>query len=239
MLHAQEQQDPVLIGIVTKVTDGDTIVVELISGPIIIRLDSIDAPERDQPWGSQSSDALAERIEGQPVSVEIVSQDRYERLVGIVYLNEVHINAWLVEQGHAWAYRQYLSDPNYCELEGEARSAKRGVWSLPLELVTSPWDWRHFRRGQIGQVTDYSNETIAECISAIGRTTLSDTFRSGVESQRSEECRIKGNISNSGRIYHVPGSRSYDTTRIDPSRDERWFCSEEEATAAGWRAPQG
>jgi len=51
-------------------------------------------------------------------------------------------------------------------------------------------------------------------------------------------CRIKGNISSSGRIYHVPASRSYESTVIDESRGERWFCTEDEARAAGWRAPK-
>ena len=50
-------------------------------------------------------------------------------------------------------------------------------------------------------------------------------------------CRIKGNIShNSGRrIYHVPGDRDYERTRISQSRGERYFCTEAEARAAGWR----
>lgn len=50
-------------------------------------------------------------------------------------------------------------------------------------------------------------------------------------------CPIKGNISGNGKIYHTPWSPSYGRTRIDPSRGERWFCSEDEAIAAGWRAP--
>ncbi|CUH40256.1 Thermonuclease precursor [Jannaschia seosinensis] len=48
-------------------------------------------------------------------------------------------------------------------------------------------------------------------------------------------CAIKGNISDNGRIYHLPGSRFYGPTRIDERRGERWFCSEAEARAAGWR----
>lgn len=53
-------------------------------------------------------------------------------------------------------------------------------------------------------------------------------------------CRIKGNISQSGeRIYHMPGSRSYAATRISEAKGERWFCSEQEARTAGWRAPRG
>ncbi|MFC0804800.1 succinoglycan biosynthesis protein exoi [Ensifer sp. P24N7] len=50
-------------------------------------------------------------------------------------------------------------------------------------------------------------------------------------------CDIKGNISiDSGeRIFHVPGQEYYSETRIRPEYGERWFCSEEEAWAAGWR----
>lgn len=50
-------------------------------------------------------------------------------------------------------------------------------------------------------------------------------------------CNIKGNVSiNTGeRIYHVPGQMFYDDTRIRPEYGERWFCSEAEARAAGWR----
>jgi endonuclease YncB( thermonuclease family) len=48
-------------------------------------------------------------------------------------------------------------------------------------------------------------------------------------------CVIKGNISSNGRIYHRPGQEHYERTRIRPETGERWFCSEAEARAAGWR----
>ena len=55
----------------------------------------------------------------------------------------------------------------------------------------------------------------------------------------SDKCRIKGNISDKGeRIYHVLGSSSYEKTRITSSKGERWFCTEDEARKAGWRAPK-
>ena len=45
----------------------------------------------------------------------------------------------------------------------------------------------------------------------------------------------QGNISKNGtRIYHVPGGRYYDQTRINTSKGERWFCMENEVRAAGW-----
>ncbi|SEW24381.1 Endonuclease YncB, thermonuclease family [Cognatiyoonia koreensis] len=49
------------------------------------------------------------------------------------------------------------------------------------------------------------------------------------------DCIIKGNISNSGYIYHMPHNRDYGRTRINESKGERWFCTESEARAAGWR----
>lgn len=49
-------------------------------------------------------------------------------------------------------------------------------------------------------------------------------------------CVIKGNINNKGeKIYHMPGQQYYNQTQIDTSQGERWFCSEAEAQAAGWR----
>ena len=54
--------------------------------------------------------------------------------------------------------------------------------------------------------------------------------------QESGGCLIKGNISSSGeRIYHVPGQQNYAATVITESKGERWFCTEAEALAAGWR----
>lgn len=49
---------------------------------------------------------------------------------------------------------------------------------------------------------------------------------------------IKGNVNREGeRIYHTPwGDRFYERTRIDGKKGERWFCSEKEATEAGFRA---
>jgi endonuclease YncB( thermonuclease family) len=48
-------------------------------------------------------------------------------------------------------------------------------------------------------------------------------------------CAIKGNISRGGRLYHLPWSRWYASVVLDPRRGERWFCSEAEAAAHGWR----
>ncbi len=60
----------------------------------------------------------------------------------------------------------------------------------------------------------------------------------GVTQALAAACLIKGNINRRGeRIYHVPGSKWYARTKINRP-GERWFCSEEEAIAAGWRPPK-
>ena len=52
-------------------------------------------------------------------------------------------------------------------------------------------------------------------------------------------CEIKGNVnSKKEKIYHVPGSRDYERTDVKAEEGDRWFCTEDEATAAGFRAPK-
>ncbi len=50
-----------------------------------------------------------------------------------------------------------------------------------------------------------------------------------------KNCAIKGNVTKNGRIFHVAGQRDYERTGINLQKGERWFCSEQEARASGWR----
>lgn len=59
------------------------------------------------------------------------------------------------------------------------------------------------------------------------------------ETSGKEGCRIKGNITREGsKLYWVPGSRRYAETVITERSGERWFCTEDEAKAAGWQEPE-
>lgn len=52
-------------------------------------------------------------------------------------------------------------------------------------------------------------------------------------------CAIKGNVNSKGElIYHAPGWRDYERTDVKPEEGDRWFCTEDEARAAGFRAPE-
>jgi endonuclease YncB( thermonuclease family) len=56
------------------------------------------------------------------------------------------------------------------------------------------------------------------------------------EADAPKGCAIKGNVSDNGRIYHMPWSPWYAKVKVEPDKGERWFCSEAEATGAGFRA---
>jgi endonuclease YncB( thermonuclease family) len=236
---------PVLRGKVVDVIDGDSVAVQLDSGPIEVRLHAADAPEYDQPGGRAAARALRKHLpRGTDVLLEPVEQDQYDRLVAVIERDVESINAWMVEQGHAWAYRRYTNDARYCQWEETARQAHRGLWSRPPAEWIAPWDWRRRAREPGFQPADHSRETLADCLASLRHERIAATASGSTASLQTATsppngCAIKGNIGKDGeRIYHVPGSDAYSNTRIDTEKGERWFCSEDEARRAGWRAPR-
>jgi endonuclease YncB( thermonuclease family) len=158
----------VLPGVVVGVIDGDTADVRLDSGMIRVRFHAIDAPESGQPHGKAAKAALADLIFGKAVEVEPFEQDRYDRLVARVWIDGVDVNAEMLKTGNAWTYRRYADDPAYCTYEQAARDLGRGLWRLPANQRVAPWEWRQ-RKSRAGRFTDYSQETVAACVAALGR----------------------------------------------------------------------
>jgi len=134
---------PVLVGTVTRVVDGDTIVVELSSGVIRVRLYGIDAPEHNQPGGYESASTLRSMVERKQVSLEPINQDRYSRMVAKVFLGRTNVNAEMVSRGEAWVYRHYVRGPDrqWCTFEAEAREKRLGLWKARNAIP--PWTFRH------------------------------------------------------------------------------------------------
>jgi micrococcal nuclease len=135
-------------GTVTKVSDGDTIHVKTPEQTkLTVRLYGVDAPETPkinrrtgrvskpgQPYGEESWRALKRKIMGMQVRLDIIDIDRYKRMVGIIWIDDRNINLEMVREGYAEAYVEYLKEPyrsQFMRAELEARSAKRGIWSLP------------------------------------------------------------------------------------------------------------
>jgi endonuclease YncB( thermonuclease family) len=125
-----------LSGTVSEVTDGDTITVSGRS----VRLQGIDAPERGQPHGQAATEALRAAVLDERVRLELRGNDRYGRLIAVVYRDDRNINRWLVRQGHAWEYDRYSDDPAMVRLEKAARADDRGVWAG--DSPVPPWEWR-------------------------------------------------------------------------------------------------
>ena len=163
---------------------------------------------------------LERLVAGGRLSCEEVpgQRDRYGRRISRCTVGGADVAATLVTDGLAWAYRRY--SPDYVALEEGARARGRGVWQARTD---APW---HVRRGTGRGRGEIRGEARGQGVA---------TNRNDVDSPAPPGCPIKGNLSAGGRIYHVPGSRSYARTVIRTERGERWFCSETEARAAGWR----
>jgi endonuclease YncB( thermonuclease family) len=137
---------------VLSIGDGDTIRVRQAGKALTVRLACIDAPESAQPpHGQQARTYLQQRLPiGREVSLNIKTTDRYGRSVAEVF-SGVNINLALVEDGQAFAYRQYLSGCNAKEyLDAEYRASRRryGVWQVEGG-ITRPWDFRRGRRSAV------------------------------------------------------------------------------------------
>ena len=87
--------------------------------------------------GEAATDGLRVLLGADPVRCEEGAYDQYNRLIAICYSGTVNLNAEMVRQGWALAYRRYSED--YVSAEVEAQDAKRGMWVGEFE---PPWEWR-------------------------------------------------------------------------------------------------
>ena len=134
-----------LTGVVTHVSDGDTIWVRPDDAPrrkpVKLRLVGIDAPERCQPWGAESTEALKAQVLNHRVEVPTRGVDAHGRLLGGLRLDDGRdVAAWMVEQGHAWSPRFKRHRAPYEQQQREAQSRKAGLFADPGAI--EPWVFR-------------------------------------------------------------------------------------------------
>lgn len=134
---------------VLSIGDGDTIRVRQSGRSITVRLACIDAPETAQsPYGQQARRFLQQRLPiGREVTLDVKTTDRYGRTVAEVF-SDSNINLALVDNGQAFAYRQYLGRcdaSEYLDAESRATRRRQGVWQVPGG-ITRPWEFRRGRR---------------------------------------------------------------------------------------------
>ncbi|MFN3745782.1 MAG: thermonuclease family protein [Hyphomicrobiaceae bacterium] len=189
---------------------GDTIRI----GQQSIRLDGIEAPDRDQTclradnrrWrcGEAAQIALSRLVAGRQVHCEPAGKGEAGIVRASCSVAGTDLAGALVEGGHVLAESGLMA--RYRSAQTKAQQAKAGIWSGPgAPERASEWRARLW------------NEARA---------------------QAPQGCPIKGKVAGRRgdvvKTYHLPWSPAYVRLRVVSARGERWFCSEAEAQAAGF-----
>jgi endonuclease YncB( thermonuclease family) len=208
--------------------DADTLTVD----GTVYRLDGIDAPEKDQrcldadgepyPCGLYAIEALDKLIGDREVRCEDLGPDpKYpRRRIGHCMVEDIDLHSWLVRNGWAinfepYAQRRYQDERRY------ARNNDLGMWQ---GCFVAPRDFRRWNK--------YTAPLLGPECPRDARRLLFPSH-----AQMSNGCEIKGKyalraaLTGHRGIYHLPGCASYGRTR----NVDRWFCTEDEAIAAGFR----
>jgi len=198
-----------------RVIDGDTIDV----AGHRIRIHGIDAPERNATclhtsgagWscGLWSHYEVERRYQGEWLECRDLGERTHGRVVAQCFHQGRDMALALIRDGVVQACPRYAAEHShsqgYVDAEKEAAFAALGILAGP-DLPRAP----------------FCEEGLAE------------QFLPATVQTREGDCVIKGNVSANGRIYHVPGQLDYDRVNMN-APEKRWFCSESEAEAAGWR----
>jgi endonuclease YncB( thermonuclease family) len=212
---------------VPKIRDGDQMTI----GTTRIRLAGMDAPGLDQlclnangeRWtcGVAAHEALVAHVGDKSWTCHVQRTDRFGRSVAKCEVDGEDISQWMVKSGWALSYVRFSHV--YDADEKAAREAKAGLWA---GAFFAPWDWRvrNKKTTILGSIKPPEDALPILLASASGHVAPSPT------------CRIKGNVNRAGVcIYHTPESRWYAKISMRISKGTRWFCSKEEAEAAGCR----
>ena len=198
--------------------DGDSLI---LNGNTLVHLDGINAPEIGQrcfdrrneryECGDRAKRTLNGLVAGQQVDCLVRAEDLLKRVVVTCDVAGIDAGAFMISRGFAMARGQKGAD--YAPLEQQARQQRRGLWQGQF---IDPHAWRNggfaVQEGYQGRI-EYGGSW-----GGAGR------------------CLIKGNIDASGRrSYYMPWETWYYKTQVTPVREERWFCSEDEARRAGFR----
>ncbi len=213
---------------IPKIHEGDHVQI----GSRRIRLGGIDAPSVDQlclnpkgdRWtcGAAARDELIKHAGNKSWSChQRKAADRRGRIVARCEVDGEDIQKWMVRSGWALSYMRLSHD--YDADEKAARDAKAGMWQ---GAFIAPWDWRvrNKKTAILGAAKPPPHARAILLASASGPVAPSP------------DCTIKGNVNRSGEcIYHKPTSRWYAQIKMKISKGTRWFCSVEDAEAAGCR----
>jgi endonuclease YncB( thermonuclease family) len=215
------------------VRDGATIQL----GDTVFRLDGADAPEIDQtciddhadPWtcGIEARDQLTKLIDGRSVHCDDLGPDKTlrRRHAGLCTIegDSVSLNQQLVRQGLAVSVAG-LGKTQFSEDAKAAREAKRGLWK---GCFVAPQDFRGGKKDSALMGAACRADRDAEIRAVLFPDDPVMPGSCNIKAKLAARARFTGNVG----IYHLQGCLSYAGT----TRPDRWFCSEDDAQAAGFR----
>jgi endonuclease YncB( thermonuclease family) len=141
-------------GKVVRVLDGDTFEVRRPDGQTLtVRLFGVDAPESDQPFGAEATQAAQRYVGGARVRLTVRETGAYGRTIGRLHIQGRSLAQLLVRDGLAWHSDRYApNETTLARLERRARNANRGLWSQRGPVP--PWDWRDGLRSSAPAASD-------------------------------------------------------------------------------------
>lgn len=227
--------------------------------------ETVDPRKDVECFGKEASQFLKSKLEGQTVTMEADStqsdRDKYNRLLRYIYLDGKDVSLMLIENGYGYEYTYnvpYQKQTQYKNAQTIAPENKRGLWadgvcakedtaaakptvasssaSSTVTPTTSKPATTTNSTTPSKPATTQTTTVAKPATTTTAKPATSSNTSQVASSAPSQNCNIKGNInSKKEKIYHMPGQVNYDTTKIDTSKGERWFCSEAEAQQAGWR----
>lgn len=216
------------------IKDGDTIQI----GDVSYRLAGTDAPELDQPcvdghadnWacGTDARDRLAKMINKRDVRCEDLGEDKTyrNRRSGLCSIagEPVSLNQAVVRAGYAVAVASDSAKANFAADEAAAKDKKQGLWQ---GCFTTPADFR-------GKVTDAAllgascpADKDRELRAALFPSDLTMPPGCNIRAKQVRRARMTGHVG----VYLIPQCQNYATQ----PKPDRWFCTEDDARAAGYR----
>lgn len=217
----------------TSVTDGNTLILD----GVTYRLDGIEAPQTDQTcldekgaaWtcGVTARDRLLEHVGKHDVRCTDRGADSIYRKkrIGECFIagEATSLNQWMVQQG--WALNERSAKGRFKADRDSAIAQRNGLWK---GCFVSPEDLRRFTISTSALLgagcPKPTNWKIREMLFPDSPAMPAGCDIKGRINLRSQAAGYRG-------IYHLPSCRSY----ARAGQAHRWFCSEQEAQAAGYR----
>jgi endonuclease YncB( thermonuclease family) len=201
------------------------------------RLDGIDAPELDQicvddhadPWacGVEARDRLAKLIGKRDVRCRDLGADTTtgKRRFGICNVDGENssLNQMLVRAGFALNFEP-AAKGRFKADEAAAKAALAGLWK---GCFAAPQEFRHWQKTAALKGNSCRSDKDGQLREILFPAETAMPPGCPIKAKLAVRARVTGNVG----IYHLQGCRSYAGT----TKPERWFCSEDDAQAAGFR----